>query len=502
MSTYRKLGTHIATTPEKKILIIDDEVDTVNMFKRFLEKARPEYKLTSLTEPLKAIDTIRSCKPDIILLDYEMPDLNGLDLLKKIQEFNNSLPVIFLTAYPEYRQQAVDAGAVDYFVKARTPWIRLSEKIDLILSEQHPSETMFTALVTRYKEELEFLQKDINNSEILPTCIELTKEGVIRELRSEICYRDNFDLLDSLKDQLIGNKDHEPKFINDPDILASVKSFFPNNIDMILAQPLNVTHSKHSIWLIFGLKCGDLIKEENIPFFAHWSKYYEDAIEELYRIKISRDHALTMLRRSATDLTRLGLSLGQLDDQSSALYEIRVELEQNTREMNLLAGALKSGKTDKLEHSLSEITQKIVNKNKAWAEINGVNISYEYNLDKDDGGLLLDTIKWSFVVNTLVSNAIDVFLFNDVNNGEQQDVLVRLIQVDGCVVLDVLDNGCGIRKQAIDKLIQQGWSTKGMHRGWGLYLSAEICRNNRVLLEFESPVDNNWSTRFRLVFPH
>ena len=500
MSKIKSLDTYIGISPKKNILIVEDEQDTINFFKRFLNQVRPEYILTGLTDPLKAIESIQSKRPDIILLDYSMPGLNGLDLLKQIQQLNDPPPVIFLTAHSKHRQEAVEAGAVDYFVKARLSWKQLAEKIDFILSEQHPSNKMFSALVARYKEELVFIQNSNNDSDILPVCFELTKEKIVRKLRFNNCFRDDFDLLDSLKDQLIAHNNLEPIFIDDPDILVSSKSYFANNIDMIIAQPLNITQHHYGIWLIFGLKSGSLITEETIPFFAHWAKYYEKAIEELYRIKNMRDHAVTMLLRGSTDLTRLGLSLGQLEDQSNELYEIRVELEKSTREINLLGGALKPEIGADSERYLSEITQHIVNKNKAWAEVNEVNISYEYLLNTDNVSPLLLTTEWDFVVNALLNNAIDVFIFDDVSEEKPQNILVRLKHEDGCVILDVLDNGRGINDKAKDNIFRQGWSTKGMHRGWGLFLTAEICQNNRVILEYGSLDDENWNTRFSLKF--
>ncbi len=501
MNTIESLDAFIAISPKKNILIVEDEQDTINFFKRFLKKARPEYTLTGLTDPLEAIESIQSKRPDIILLDYSMPGINGLDLLKQIRQLiNEPPPVIFLTAHSKHRQEAVEAGAVDYFVKARTSWTQLVEKIDFILSEQHPSNKMFSALVARYKEELIFIQNSNNDSDILPICFELTKEKKVRKLRFDNCSRNDFNLLDSLKDKLIAHNNLEPIFIDDPDILVSSRNYFANNIDMIIAQPLNITQYHSGIWLIFGLKSGNLITEGTIPFFAHWAKYYENAIEELYRIKNQRDHAVTMLRRSSTDLTRLGLGLGQLEDQSNELYEIRVELEKSTREINLLGGALKPEIKSNSQYYLNEITQQIVNKNKEWAEINGVNISYEYKLSTDNGSPLLVIEEWSFVVNALLSNAIDVFIFDDVSEEKPQNILVRLKRENGCVVLDVIDNGRGLNDKIKENIFRQGWSTKGMHRGWGLFLTAEICQNNRVILDYGSLDDENWNTRFSLKF--
>jgi two-component system, sensor histidine kinase and response regulator len=82
-------------------------------------------KITGAANGIEAIEYLENNPVDFILSDWEMPDMNGLELLKKVKE-NPSLkniPFLILTAHndPEKNQEALNLGALDYIVKPLTP---------------------------------------------------------------------------------------------------------------------------------------------------------------------------------------------------------------------------------------------------------------------------------------------------------------------------------------------------------------------------------------------
>lgn len=100
-----------------RILIVDDEEKIRKVLTRLLEDE--DYRVKSVENGQKAIAILPSYKPDIILMDQNMPGLNGIDALEKIKEKNPSLIVIIITAHGEV-SLAVDAikkGAYDYLEK-------------------------------------------------------------------------------------------------------------------------------------------------------------------------------------------------------------------------------------------------------------------------------------------------------------------------------------------------------------------------------------------------
>ena len=101
----------------EKIFIVDDDKDMRHLLSDILKSEGYEiHTAESGKKALKEIDVIR---PEIVLLDIRLPEMNGIEVLKEIKKLDESIIVIMLSAYGEI-QNAVDAmklGAFDYFTK-------------------------------------------------------------------------------------------------------------------------------------------------------------------------------------------------------------------------------------------------------------------------------------------------------------------------------------------------------------------------------------------------
>lgn len=64
-----------------------------------------------------ALDQIAECKPDLVLLDLQMPGMGGLEVVRKLEHGAHMPVIIIVTAYDKYALQAFEAGAVDYLLK-------------------------------------------------------------------------------------------------------------------------------------------------------------------------------------------------------------------------------------------------------------------------------------------------------------------------------------------------------------------------------------------------
>lgn len=84
---------------KKKILFVDDEETFAKMMKIVLEESG-EYEIKVETKGAKVVSTAKEFKPDLILLDIIMPDLDGCEVLQRLQEEDSlkNIPVVFLTA--------------------------------------------------------------------------------------------------------------------------------------------------------------------------------------------------------------------------------------------------------------------------------------------------------------------------------------------------------------------------------------------------------------------
>lgn len=102
-----------------KILIVDDEPFNLDLLEQELEDQG--YVIERANDGVEALEKVPSFLPDVILLDYMMPRMNGLEALKRLRqdEKHKSIPVILLTAKAtqEDKVRGLDAGADDYVIK-------------------------------------------------------------------------------------------------------------------------------------------------------------------------------------------------------------------------------------------------------------------------------------------------------------------------------------------------------------------------------------------------
>ena len=100
----------------RKVLIIDDEKPTREFIRKMLESFDLKLEIYTDGESVQSgIEAIENLKPDIVLLDIQMPDGNGFDVLKAVS--NKSFEIIFITAYQEFAVQAIKFSALDYILK-------------------------------------------------------------------------------------------------------------------------------------------------------------------------------------------------------------------------------------------------------------------------------------------------------------------------------------------------------------------------------------------------
>jgi len=101
------------------ILVVDDQPINVQLLKRKLE--REGLRVSAAYSGLEALDFVRKDKPDLILLDVMMPDMDGIEVCQRLQadEATRSIPVIFITARSskEGKIEGLNVGAVDYITK-------------------------------------------------------------------------------------------------------------------------------------------------------------------------------------------------------------------------------------------------------------------------------------------------------------------------------------------------------------------------------------------------
>ena len=104
----------------RQILIVEDDEDTAEVVCTLLNEAG--YNAVSVERGEDALNEIASTSPDLVLLDLNLPDINGLDVLKQVRE-HSFLPMIVLSGFARERDKvnALEAGADDYLAKPFSP---------------------------------------------------------------------------------------------------------------------------------------------------------------------------------------------------------------------------------------------------------------------------------------------------------------------------------------------------------------------------------------------
>jgi DNA-binding NtrC family response regulator len=106
-----------STNENSTILIVDDEKNICTLLSRLLRKEGLETM--EAYEGNTAVKMIVSQKPDVVLVDFRMPGMNGMELLKRAKELDQDLPIVMITAYADLKGavEAMRAGAHDYLAK-------------------------------------------------------------------------------------------------------------------------------------------------------------------------------------------------------------------------------------------------------------------------------------------------------------------------------------------------------------------------------------------------
>ncbi len=101
---------------QKRILVVEDEEPVRMLIKEELEDEG--YKVFTVKNGTEALAYLASNDVDLVTLDIEMADMNGLEVAGKIREMKKPVKILILTAYSHYRSDLSSWAADDYVVKS------------------------------------------------------------------------------------------------------------------------------------------------------------------------------------------------------------------------------------------------------------------------------------------------------------------------------------------------------------------------------------------------
>ncbi len=114
--------------PVKRILLVDDEPDLLKAMQ--IKLASWGYDVITAANGREALRLVEEKAPDVVILDIMMPEMNGVETLRRIRQFDKKIPVFMLTAYAsEERMQNTESLGISAFIPKETEFNSISNLI-------------------------------------------------------------------------------------------------------------------------------------------------------------------------------------------------------------------------------------------------------------------------------------------------------------------------------------------------------------------------------------
>ena len=104
-------------TDKRRILIVDDEPAVLALLRRIL--STEDAEILAVRSGAQALEIARQTRLDLVILDVRLPDVSGVDVLRRVRRIDGKLPVIMVTSYgsAETVRASMRLGAFDYLTK-------------------------------------------------------------------------------------------------------------------------------------------------------------------------------------------------------------------------------------------------------------------------------------------------------------------------------------------------------------------------------------------------
>lgn len=113
---------------KRRILLADDEADFLKLMGARIRGWG--YEVVEAKNGEEAIDAVMNKNPDIVILDYIMPDMDGVEVLRRIRKIDKKIPVIMFTAHPDIKSME---GAENLGVSAYIPKLSIYSEVQAAL---------------------------------------------------------------------------------------------------------------------------------------------------------------------------------------------------------------------------------------------------------------------------------------------------------------------------------------------------------------------------------
>ena len=501
-----------------KIVVVDDEKIVTSAFKTLL-KVEGFSDAHFFNNPEEAVDFLKTNTPDLVISDFLMPQMNGLEFLSKVKEMYPEVSKILLTGYADKENAIRAINEIGLYRYIEKPW----NNDDLIINIKNGIERSYLLSQLREKiAELEEAKKELEKySHNLEQIVEertadlkqsnAKLEGIVNYCADGIVIVNEDGIIEQVNpacENLIGLVNEKIVMSSIDDFLFSKKTFISKELhkletnelllrDFYIKNPLSSTETPVEISFA-------RINPDNE--FKRFVGVIRDVTEQKKSDKLRDDFIATLTHDLRTPLLAaiqtlkffLDGALGELDDKQRLLLSTMQKSNEDL--LGLVNALLEVYKYDaekltltRTNFNIYNLTEQVYNELKPLA----LSKNIDFTIDCSDKELEINADRSEIrrVICNLCGNAINY-------TQENGKVVITIKNEGNDFIFSVSDNGCGIPPEDIPNMFQrfsQGTSKKrSTGTGLGLYLSRQIIETHGGKIWLESTLNKGSEFSFLL----
>ncbi|MFW5709428.1 MAG: response regulator [Chloroflexota bacterium] len=525
------------------ILVADDQLPTTVMLERVFEYEG--YQVKSVYDGNSAIDAARTLLPDLILLDINMPGLNGFQVLQQLRErpATANIPTILITAMGDFTNvvQGLSLGADDYLRKPFHPQELLARAESKMkarrLEEALQQRTQELEALLRAGEEL---NRHLQIDELITIILYLTSDLIPCEISFIYYLNESGHIIDydthakaevpgcvpqpdqQLVDWIVGTGEpyiwspDEPLIVDCPNGMV-VPLLFGSEVRGMLGVIDATPYSDTNLRLFMGISRQAALALQNAELYdikANYALHLEEQVAERTK-KLESAQQMLIRSEKLASIGRLAAAVAH--EINNPLFPIRLDLENMLEDVR--AGTLVAPQeiefmlenVDRIKYTVDRLLGFTGNKRADSADFKSIDINVvirniinlnEKLLKQADISVKMDlqelppisgnSYQLEYVFMNLTLNARDAI-------GRRGEICFSSHHENGKIIIDVRDDGPGIAPDLIDNIFEPFVSTKEDGNGLGLYISYDIVQKHEGIINVKSTLGEG--AHFTLVFP-
>lgn len=447
----RPIFVGIGAEAEISVLVVDDDPDLLDLTVSFLERERDEFAVESESDPECALERLGEGAVDVIVSDYDMPTMNGLEFLEAVRSEYGTVPFILFTGKgsEEIASKAISKGVTDYLQKGTD-----SSQYSLLANRIANAVEQYEAREQLKQSQKKFSKLVTNSTDMLSI---VNTQGRF-EYISPVCK----DILGFEQHELIGECAFD--FMPVDDRKQVMEQFF-DAIENPEKKPI-IEHRFRTAdddYVVLETRGRNMFDDDLIDGFvanardiSALKKREQELEQQNEQLKDMRKVIAHDIRNPISVASNSLILYDETDDEHLARVERSIERIDSLVDRVLMMAEHEHGIEESKQVSLKDVAMK------AWGMVGSDADRAELHV-VDSRELDADPRALQQALENLFSNAIE---------HSSEDLTVRVGTVDGGIYVE--DTGPGIPTEAREKVLESGYTTSAGNAGFGLNIAKQI----------------------------